>query len=421
MALASGTTWESLLNGTVTGLINLQSTYANEGGGFGLETLTSWGGNENITDEIRIPVVTSFRVDGKWTEPGSYSFGSIGENWWNGVATSAPGIALWGIAGHLQDSKVPNGELLFNDSLPMVLDVPTTDSEPLYGGFSLSQASSGSGIVDISKVSSSSILVSPISKPAYVSVATYGPYVTIPLANSNVTSLDDALISAPRQFSLPAGTVLAVVFASNQDFNSTSVSAVQVPVGPPVTVVCASASVVVGARTACKATVSASTTPTGRVNWSTSGSGKFSASLCRLSKGACKVTYTATAVGSVTLTASYAGDKHNAPSVGTFSLTVAKRVSLTTLSCSSSSITAASSKTVECIAHVKGYSPTGTVAWSQSGTGLVTFNSITCTLMKGSCSVMLTGTTRGSVTIIESYSGDPDNVGSSAEHSLTIK
>ena len=89
----------------------------------GLKRSTAWGGNVGITNMISIPMVMSFQVNGQWSEPSSFQFGSIGENWDNGEATSAPGIDLWGIAGHLQDSSIPNGALLFNDSLPMILDI----------------------------------------------------------------------------------------------------------------------------------------------------------------------------------------------------------------------------------------------------------------------------------------------------------
>jgi hypothetical protein len=228
MAQVSGTNWEFAVNGTLiqegslTGLFNTTTTVANEGTDLGLETLTAVGGNVNVTNMIKIPVMASFRVGGKWTEASSFTFGSIGENWYNNVAGGAPGIGLWGIAGHLQNPSVPDGSLLFNDSLPMVLDVPSTNYEPLYGGFGLSQTASGGGIVDVSKVSSNIILVSPVSRPAYVSVASYEP------SNENVTSLNDALITAPKSFNLPTGSNLALVYASNSFFNETSVSAVKV-------------------------------------------------------------------------------------------------------------------------------------------------------------------------------------------------
>lgn len=70
MALASGTTWESLLNGQCTGEADLGTNNAggaNAPATLGLETLTAKGGNVGIANEISLPVMTSFRVDGKWS------------------------------------------------------------------------------------------------------------------------------------------------------------------------------------------------------------------------------------------------------------------------------------------------------------------------------------------------------------------
>jgi hypothetical protein len=102
-------------------------------------------------------------------------------------------------------------------------------------------------------------------------------------------------------------------------------------------------------------------------------------------------------------------------------LTATPKTSRVTLSCTESSVKAGSSKTITCTVHVKGYSPTGTVTWSQSGTGSVTFSLNTCTLTKGSCSIRMTGAIVGSVTIQAGYSGDPNNTISSATRIITIE
>ncbi len=138
MALAYGTTWEFLVNGTLipepglSGAFDTTTTSCNEGADLGLETLTAWGGNVAITNTISIPMVMSFQVNGQWTEPSSFSFVNVGENWWNGNATGASGIDLWGVAGNLQDSSVPVGAMLFNDSLPMIQYTSGMSSEPIY-------------------------------------------------------------------------------------------------------------------------------------------------------------------------------------------------------------------------------------------------------------------------------------------------
>lgn len=101
-------------------------------------------------------------------------------------------------------------------------------------------------------------------------------------------------------------------------------------------------------------------------------------------------------------------------------VTVKSVLSKTTVSCSPTSVPEASSKTITCKAKVTGYSPTGTVTWSQSGTGSVSFVATTCTLSKDSCSVTMTASTGGHVIITATYSGDPNNHGSSRTAKLTI-
>ncbi|MGD0478412.1 MAG: hypothetical protein ABSB29_09650 [Nitrososphaerales archaeon] len=82
---------------------------------------------------------------------------------------------------------------------------------------------------------------------------------------------------------------------------------------------------------------------------------------------------------------------------------------------------------ITCKARVIGYLPTGTVSWSQSGTGSVSLASTTCTLTslknpnRAMCSVTMTGTTAGKVILQGTYSGDPNNQGNSRAAILTIK
>jgi hypothetical protein len=143
MAVAWGTTWEFSVNGTAIQDGSFEGFYdttshSNDGMGLaggealGLESLASWGGNVGISNPITIPVMSSFRVNGRWSEPTSFAFGNVGEVWGSGQATSSPGIDLWGIAGHLQKASVPCGTLLFDDSLPMIMQESESSSEPLY-------------------------------------------------------------------------------------------------------------------------------------------------------------------------------------------------------------------------------------------------------------------------------------------------
>ena len=193
-----------------------------------------------------------------------------------------------------------------------------------------------------------------------------------------------------------------------------------------VTLSCKHASVVVGSVSLCTATVHESGTaaPTGTVTWSSSSPGKFSRTFCELSKrasyGTCSVTFRPTAGGSVTLTANYGGDFKNSPSTGTYILVVLTKTTTTTVSCSPGSIPAASATTFTCKVRVLGYSPTGTVAWSQSGAGSVSFVATTCTLSKGGCSVTLTGAAPIMAAVHASYGGDSNNAPSSGTHTINL-
>jgi hypothetical protein len=181
--------------------------------------------------------------------------------------------------------------------------------------------------------------------------------------------------------------------------------------------------VAVGSATTCKATVRGSgLLPTGVVAWSSNGTGKFSKLTCKLSDGACSVKFTPTAVGSiVTLTASYWGDFESAPSADAYSLAVMLKATKTTVSCTPKSAVAGSSTVITCKAKVTGYSPMGTVNWSQSGTGSVLLGLTSCTLSRGTCSARVTASTSGHVTITATYSGDQNNRASSRTAKLTVK
>jgi len=198
-------------------------------------------------------------------------------------------------------------------------------------------------------------------------------------------------------------------------------------------VTCSRSSVVVDSATTCKATVheSGPKAPTGTVTWSSSSSGTFSKASCKLSKhrtySTCSAKFTPTAAGPVLLMANYSGDSNNPATAGAYNLIVTMKSTTTTVSCSPKSVVAGSSKVITCKAKVTGYLPTGTVSWFQSGTGSVSFNYTTCTLAsmknpnQATCSVTMTGTTAGKVTIQGTYSGAPNNQGSSRTTTLTIK
>jgi hypothetical protein len=213
-------------------------------------------------------------------------------------------------------------------------------------------------------------------------------------------------------------TLKASYGGDTNDVSSSSTFALTVSYGE--TSSCSLASVVVGTPTSCRATVTGSPTPTGKVTWSSSPLGKFSSPSCKLKNGACSVVYTPSSSGSTTITAKYTG--HPSYSA-TFGLTVNKAPTTTRISCSPTSVVVGSSKTIKCTATVTGYKPTGTVTWTQSSVngGSVSLISATCTLAKGHCSVTMTATSAGTVTITGTYGGDTNNFGSPGASGVTIK
>jgi hypothetical protein len=172
----------------------------------------------------------------------------------------------------------------------------------------------------------------------------------------------------------------------------------------------------------CRATVSGHS-PEGTLTWAQGGTGSvsFVTSKCKLSKGSCSVTLKGSKPGTTTFTATYSGDSLNMASSGTGRLTVTRAPTTITLSCAKPTI-AKGAKTT-CTATVSGSysSRTGTVTWSDvSGAGRVMLSKTTCTLSSGRCSVTVTATAGGRVTIEATYGGDSDNVGSSGKATLKI-
>jgi hypothetical protein len=189
----------------------------------------------------------------------------------------------------------------------------------------------------------------------------------------------------------------------------------------PVGIVCAPTPVVVGTKTTCTATVRGAPTPTGKVEWFTTGSGAFNPITCHLALGSCHTTYKPLLSNSpVTIVASYMGDKHNHAANNTFILVVRPTPSTTSVMCAPLTAKAGSSTVITCKGKVTGFFPGGTITWYQSGSGSVSFTSNVCNISGTGCSVTMTGVTAGSVLVNGVYGGDPNNLGSNGNQMLTI-
>jgi phosphate ABC transporter phosphate-binding protein len=193
-------------------------------------------------------------------------------------------------------------------------------------------------------------------------------------------------------------------------------------------VTCNHSSVVVGKLSVSCTAVVSGTGLTGNLLWSSSDLGTFSKTTCAVPKsGKCvSIFKTGGTSSSEAITALFAGDLTNAPSIATASLTVTQATSKVTLLCKPSLV--ASESTTTCTASVIGFKPSGTVTVSQTGgTGSISAGG-SCTLApKGkltttsTCTVSLTGSSAGTATLTASYKGDANNAASTLLKPYTLK
>ncbi|MGC9145775.1 MAG: InlB B-repeat-containing protein, partial [Nitrososphaeria archaeon] len=222
MALVSGTTWEFLVNGTLiregnlTGLFNVTTSIANSGADLGLETLTAWGGNVNITNLITIPVAMSFRVKNGWTEQNNLSLDVVGENWWNKEATASPGISIWGVEGSLQNSSIPEGEVLFNDSLSRLFIFPPLDTGPVYGSYTFSAQDTPEYYASVKVENDGTIYVVPDNGTVLFTIASYsgGTENYREVENAELTGLRCYVVTHPELLANPFADKKAAIFVA---------------------------------------------------------------------------------------------------------------------------------------------------------------------------------------------------------------
>src|SRR5438128_2636699 len=217
--------------------------------------------------------------------------------------------------------------------------------------------------------------------------------------------------------------------------NTASRFALNATRGTSTTVACSPSTVLAGVATICTATVTdthpagTASAPSGTVTFSTSSTGTFSGSPCTLtsatsSSSTCSVSYTPTNVASAThtITGNYGGSITHTSSSGTFAVTVNKRSTSTTVSCSPTTVLAGVATT--CTASVSdtagsgASTPTGTVIFASSGAGV--FGTTSCSLAgvtssSSNCSVTYTPNTASAGTtqnITASYAGSTIHNGS---------
>jgi|SRR5271157_1928135 len=171
--------------------------------------------------------------------------------------------------------------------------------------------------------------------------------------------------------------------------------------------------------TKCRATVIGNL-PVGSVRWASDTAGSFPLSVCHLVDGTCYVTFFPHSTGSpVTITAVYNGNSRNPSLNATTSFTVGKAYSHTSVMCSPAS--ADPSVKIRCFAIVSGYRVSGSVAWTERGTGNASLFSPTCALANGVCSVVLSGVKPGMVSVHAAYSGNDLNGASAGVAAITIR
>src|SRR5438309_261338 len=201
---------------------------------------------------------------------------------------------------------------------------------------------------------------------------------------------------------------------------SLSVGAVTHPT--TTTVACTPSTVAINQATSCTATVTdtsttGATTPTGTVTFTPGGT-------CTLAgtgaSATCSVSITPTAAGSLTVSASYAGDSTHGTSSGSTTVTVNLRTTTTTVACTPSSVivgqATSCTATVTDTAAGTASTPTGTVTFTPGGT---------CTLAgtgaSATCSVSVAPTASGTLTVSASYGGDATHATSTGSASVTVK
>ncbi|HYY92639.1 MAG TPA: hypothetical protein VE955_11695, partial [Candidatus Dormibacteraeota bacterium] len=226
--------------------------------------------------------------------------------------------------------------------------------------------------------------------------------------------------------SIGSSTVTATYNGDGSHNGSNANFAVTISTRSTSTHVTCVAPVVIGQASQCKAIVNdtdtgAPITPSGSVNFASTGSGSLSPQTCNLAGGSCTVSFTGSSSGTATVTGTYVPDAFHSASTSTAaSIRVDLRSTTTVVTCSLTNVGQEST----CVASVTDASPgtsttpIGTVTFTASG-GSVTPTSASCSLNSGNCNVMFTPQSSLAITITGVYS-TTDTTHSGSQGTATI-
>jgi hypothetical protein len=278
--------------------------------------------------------------------------------------------------------------------------------------------SSGTSASTTFDVQASSIVLDPSSGPAGSSVVVQGQSVaqfstvTITFDDSVVsTATTDAFGRFEASFLVPPSSVgpHTVKATDSSPAANSATATFNVLLSTSTTMSCSPSSVITGAETECVGTVSGSS-PTGTLTFSAGAGGFAPSATCTLTAaGSCYTYFLSNSPGSVGITSTYSGDSVNAPSSGSFSLSVTPAPVFTlTLTCSESSADVGDSTPCAAATSLDSLSGGVTFTTDNSDTFLSMGN---CILSSGSCSIDAVGAGVGSTTLTASFGGQSASFG----------
>ncbi|MDA4114848.1 MAG: Ig-like domain repeat protein, partial [Thaumarchaeota archaeon] len=321
MYVTSGMTWAFALDGTVFGTFNMGST-----------TTVPFYPVYALSEESSVSSPQAISQVEFYTALSVLRSGS-----WQPVTSATSYGSSWGMGGIVQDLLLPADALIVGggmsvlsqgtslwDGIQQIIAHSTSTSVTC----SPSSPQVGSSTSCTAKVTDTSSLL-PLTPSGTVSFAHTGSGTFSPssctLAGSGSSSSCAATYS-------PVGAGTATITAtyggdllhSGSSGTSTLQGAAR---STSTSVTCSPTSPQAGSSTSCTAKVTDTAsgtlvTPSGTVSFASTGSGTFSSAKCTLASSTCAVTYSPSAAGTATITASYSGDSVHSVSSGASTLTV---------------------------------------------------------------------------------------------------